>query len=250
MFSKGMKDSYLHDGFLVVRSLFGSDELQAVRARMEEIIADPSRAPAGVSIGREGDTEADTSRAEARNQSIRGIAFLARFDPTYRAFAQHPKLLDIVRGLLGPRVKLFRDQALLKPPGGQAKPVHQDQSYFRVVPMDSLVTAWIALDEATEANGCMVYVPGSHRHGIFDVAPDPRRPVHHVPQTGHLRLPPAVACPVPPGSVILHHGCTLHASGDNNTETWRRAVIFHYTSSEARSEKDELNRQVSLEIDP
>ena len=249
MFDQAMKRSYERDGFLVVRSLFTEAELAGVRKRMDEIIADPARARAGVSIGREGDTEADKSKPEAKNQSIRGLAFLARFDPVFRAFAQQPKLLEIVRGLIGPRVKVFRDQALLKPPGGQAKPVHQDQSYFQVLPWDSLVTAWIALDEATEDNGCMTYVPGSHRYGLFPIAPDPKRPVHHVPQTGNLNLPGPVACPVPPGSVIFHHGGTLHASSENRTNTWRKAVIFHFSTTDARSEKDQLNAEVSLVID-
>ena len=34
----------------------------------------------------------------------------------------------------------------------------------------------------------MTYVPGSHRHGLFEIAPDPKRPVHHVPQTGDPTL--------------------------------------------------------------
>ena len=85
---------------------------------------------------------------------------------------------------------MFRDQVLLKPPGGQDKPPHQDQSYFRVVPEDSLVTAWIALDAATEENGCMRYVPGSHRYAVFDVAPDPQRPVHHIPMPSRRQLSP------------------------------------------------------------
>jgi len=144
---------------------------------------------------------------------------------------------------------VFRDQALFKPPRGQAKPLHQDQSYFLVEPADDLVTAWIALDEATLENGCMTYVPGSHKHGVFPIGHDPERPVHHVPDTGDLDLPEPVHCPVPAGSVIFHHGCALHASADNQTDTWRKALIMHFSTSEALSARPELNEQVSLEID-
>ena len=144
---------------------------------------------------------------------------------------------------------MFRDQALFKPPGGQAKPPHQDQSYFRVEPIDDLITAWIALDNATLDNGCMCYVPGSHVHGIFPVAKDPDRPVHHIPDTGDLTLPEAVACPVPAGSVIFHHGCTLHHSDENRSDRWRKAIIFHYSTADALSTNEQLNEQISLEID-
>lgn len=245
MFTQAMKDSYEDNGFLVVESLFTDDELAGVRQRIDALIADPESRMAGVGVGREGDTTPETKGTG----EIRGASFLVRFDPFFQDFARTPKLLDHARGLLGPRVKVFRDQALFKPPRGQAKPLHQDQSYFLVAPEDDLVTAWIALDEATRENGCMTYVPGSHKHGIFPITPDPDRPVHHIPDTSNVDLPEPVHCPVPAGSVIFHHGCALHASADNNTDTWRKALIMHFSTSDATSARDELNQQVSLEID-
>jgi ectoine hydroxylase-related dioxygenase (phytanoyl-CoA dioxygenase family) len=240
-----MKQRYDEHGFLVVHSLFSEDELAEVRRRIDALIADPATGAEGVTVGHEGDTSPQTRGTG----DVRGAAFLVRFDPFFQDLARTPKLLECARGLLGPRVKVFRDQALFKPPRGQAKPLHQDQSYFRVQPHDDLVTAWIALDEATADNGCMTYVPGSHRHGIFEITPDPDRPVHHVPHTAGLQLADAVPCPVPAGSVIFHHGCTLHASADNHTDTWRKALIMHFATSESRSENESLNEQVSLEID-
>lgn len=249
IFHDAMKVFFDENGYLVVERVLTDEELAGVRQRTDEIIADPDSAPAGVSVGREGDTVADKSKPEAANQAVRGAAFLVRFDPMFREFARNPKILELVRGLIGPRIKVFRDQMLLKPPGGQDKPVHQDQSYFRVRPEGVLVTAWIALDPATEENGCMCYVPGSHKYGIFDVETDPGKPVHHIPVTRGIPLPEPVRCPVPAGSIIFHHGCTLHSSGVNHTQTWRRAVILHYTTPDARSEYARLNEEVSLEID-
>jgi ectoine hydroxylase-related dioxygenase (phytanoyl-CoA dioxygenase family) len=249
VFQEPMKSFYDENGYLVVKSVLTDEELSGVRRRTDEVVADPARATPGVTVGREGDTVKDKSRAEAANDAVRAMAFLVRFDPVYREVALNPKVLELVRGLIGPRVKVFRDQMLLKPPGGQPKPLHQDQSYFRVQPEDALVTAWIALDEATEENGCMGYVPGSHRQGIFAIEPDPERPVHHVPVTGGSQLRKEVLCPVPAGSIIFHHGCTLHRSAVNQTDTWRRALILHFTTADAHSEHERLNEQVSLEID-
>jgi ectoine hydroxylase-related dioxygenase (phytanoyl-CoA dioxygenase family) len=249
MFDPAMKTFFDAEGYLVVENVFSDAELADVRRRTDEIIANPASAPEGVSVGRESDTVVDKTDAAANNQSVRNIGFLARFDPIFRSFARQPKLLELVRGLIGPRVKVFRDQMLLKPPGGQAKPPHQDQSYFRVQPEDALITAWIALDEATIANGCMQYIPGSHRHGIFPIAMDPERPTHHVPDTGTVELVPAAVCPVSVGSIIFHGGCTLHNSAENSTDTWRRALILHYATTESRSENEKLNQEVSLEID-
>jgi ectoine hydroxylase-related dioxygenase (phytanoyl-CoA dioxygenase family) len=243
------KSAYDRDGFLVVQSLFDDRELVETRTRVDALITDPNNPPPGITIGREGNTSADRDSTQAKDDSVRSAAFLVRSLPFFQDFARQPRLLDVDRGLLGPRVKVFRDQALFKPPGGQAKPPHQDQSYFQVEPQGDLVTAWIALDEATEANGCMCYIPGSHKHGIFPVDKDPDRPVHHVPDTGDLKLPPPVRCPVPAGSVIFHHGCTLHYSDENRTDTWRKAIIFHYATAQAHSANERLNEEISLEID-
>jgi phytanoyl-CoA hydroxylase len=249
MFTQAMKEYYQENGYLTVEGVFDHSELQAIRTQVDTLIANPEHLPTGVTISREGNTAADRDSDAAKNDAIRGAAFLVRYMPFFQDIAKQERLLACARGLLGPRVKVFRDQALFKPPGGQAKPLHQDQSYFRVDPIDDLITAWIALDDATLENGCMCYVPGSHQHGIFPVGQDPDRPVHHIPNTGTIDLPAPTPCPVPAGSVIFHHGCTLHHSGENQTDTWRKAIIFHYATSDAHSQNESLNEQVSLAID-
>lgn len=243
-----IKRFFDENGFVVVQNVFNDAELAPVQARLEEIISDPSTAPEGVSVGRENDTLAEDAKGSAENP-VRNISFMVRFDSTFQNFARNARILKITRALIGARVKVFRDQALLKPPGGQAKPVHQDQSYFRVQPVDELVTAWVATENATTKNGCMIYIPRSHRHGLFEIKHDPARPVHHVPDTRGIVLEEEVLCPVPAGSVIFHHGYTLHRSGVNQSNASRRSVQLHYGGSDAKSDKEDLNQEVSLEID-
>ena len=249
MFKPEMKPRFIRDGYLAVENVFSETDLIPIRQRVDALIADPEHPPEGVKVSREGNTAADKNSTEALNDDVRGAAFLVRFAPFFQDVARHPPLLECARGLLGPRVKVFRDQVLFKPPGGQAKPPHQDQSYFRVIPEDGLITAWVARDDSTVDNGCMCYVPGSHKHGVFPVGKDPDRPVHHIPQTGDLALADHVSCPVSAGSVIFHHGCTLHHSDENRSDRWRKAIIFHYSTADARSENESLNEEVSLEID-
>ena len=136
MFDPAQKTTYDRDGFLVVPALFNECELSPIRTQVDALIADPDHPPKGVTVGREGNTAADRESFQARDDSVRSAAFLVRFLPLFQDFARQPKLLDLIRGLLGPRVKVFRDQALFKPPGSQAKPLHQDQSYFKVKPQD------------------------------------------------------------------------------------------------------------------
>jgi len=153
--------------------------------------------------------------------------------------ATHPAVLDAVEAILGPNILVWTVSIFPKharDPGYISW--HQDGTYW-ALSSTQVTTAWVALTDSTVENGCMAYVSGSHRHGIFEIASDPERPVHHVPLTGDIRLREEVLCPVPAGSVIFHHGCTLHRSAVNETNTWRRALIFHYTTADARSEAAE-----------
>jgi len=249
MSPSALKEFYFASGYAIAERAFTKDDMSPVVRRLNEILADPSRATPGVIVGRESETRMDKTKPPPADDPIRKLTFTVRYDPIFQALARMPNLLELVHALLGPRVRVFRDQMLLKPPGGQDKPTHQDQSYFRMRSPDSLVTAWIALDDATLENGCMKYVPTSHRHGLLEMQPDPLRPVHHIPKTAHLKLPEEVSCPVPAGAVIFHHPLTLHRSGINHTKTWRRALIMHYAASDARSENEQLNKEVSMEID-
>ncbi|MBI3923645.1 MAG: phytanoyl-CoA dioxygenase family protein, partial [Armatimonadetes bacterium] len=107
---------------------------------------------------------------------------------------------------------------------------HQDNAYFRVSPADHVITCWCALDDATVENGCMFYIPGSHRLGLVD-----HKAVENTP---HL-IPPefqedkAVAVPIRTGGCIFHHSLVLHKSPPNRTASWRRAFVCHYVRSDA-----------------
>jgi ectoine hydroxylase-related dioxygenase (phytanoyl-CoA dioxygenase family) len=62
-------------------------------------------------------------------------------------------------------IRLFTDQVLIKMPA-DAKPTpwHQDVTYW---PMNEpgAFSIWIAIDDADESNGCMMFVPNSRRAG-------------------------------------------------------------------------------------
>jgi ectoine hydroxylase-related dioxygenase (phytanoyl-CoA dioxygenase family) len=121
---------------------------------------------------------------------------------------------------------------MLKPAfHGSAKPLHQDNSYFRVTPMDGGVTCWLAVDDATIENGCMNYVAGSHKLGLIPHKDIPNTP-HRVPADG-IPIGPETPVPVPAGSAIFHHLLTLHSSKANNSPHARRAWALHYVNAAA-----------------
>jgi Phytanoyl-CoA dioxygenase (PhyH) len=79
------------------------------------------------------------------------------------AFATQPIVLDSVRSILGPNLILWGSQVFCKPAyTGRKVPWHQDGKYWPIRPL-ATVSVWMAIDDATPDNGCMRYIPGSHR---------------------------------------------------------------------------------------
>src|SRR5215469_15583341 len=64
-------------------------------------------------------------------------------------------------------LRIWSDQAFVKEPYGNPTAFHIDVPYWSFTSSDA-ITIWVALDDATLENGCLYYVPGSHKAGKFD----------------------------------------------------------------------------------
>ncbi len=67
-------------------------------------------------------------------------------------------------------IRFWHDQLFCKPPGnGACVAWHQDFSYWtRTTPMAHL-TVHIALDDQSKENGCLHYIPGSHKWPLLPI---------------------------------------------------------------------------------
>jgi len=153
----------------------------------------------------------------------------------FRRMASHPVLVGCVEQLIGIGVSVYFSQIFCKAPNGSAaKPVHQDNFYFDPDNKDGLITAWVALDDATVDNGCLFFAEGTHLGPVYPH-------VAAADQPFNLQMPPDIAqqypmspAPVDSGSVSFHHGSIFHQSSANQSPNWRRAVAFHYLHHQAR----------------
>jgi 2-oxoglutarate-dependent dioxygenase len=147
-------------------------------------------------------------------------------EPVFANLVARPDVVDRVEALLGGPVRLFRDHAFYKPAGkGEASNLvlHQDNRYWHLEPA-AAVTIWVALDDATVANGCVHYVLGSHRRGrIEHERTDPDSVLVEA-----VTDEEAVPYPVPAGSALAHHAQVLHGSPPNRTPDPRRAYCIVY----------------------
>jgi ectoine hydroxylase-related dioxygenase (phytanoyl-CoA dioxygenase family) len=225
---------YRENGFLVVPDFLGADDLASWREAVDEALELRGDAMfAGPTA-----LDAEASRREPTPEELEEQAYYAK------VFTQHVNLwqssekvrslmLDsglgkIAADLAGvDGIRIWHDQALTKPPYATYTAYHLDLPYWSFTSPNS-ITIWVALDDATYENGCMYYLPGSHKAekydnveigkdigALFDIYPEWRG------------IDP-VACPVPAGGACFHNGLTAHGAGANMTHGRRRAMTCGY----------------------
>ena len=174
---------------------------------------------------------------EERLDSVRKMMPVIPFDARLKKAAENPELLDVIRRIMGDQPALSQDMAMLKPPRiGREKPWHQDMAYFDFPTDTTIVGAWIALDEATPENGCMMVIPGSHHDGPM---PHWTRRDWQICDTD-VQVGKSAAVPLPPGGCLLFHCLLHHGSPQTRSDRRRWALQFHYrpASAEAFSDSD------------
>jgi phytanoyl-CoA hydroxylase len=148
-----------------------------------------------------------------------------------RQLAFDARLVAVVEDMIGAGVSVYFSQIFFKPPeGGGPKPAHQDNFYFGPNDPEGMVTAWVALDDATPENGCMSFGEGTHLGPIYPHVAPAGEPFNLQIPAGELQRHPMTPAPVPRGGVSFHHGGTLHQSGPNLSCNWRRACALHYVN--------------------
>lgn len=225
--------SFDEDGFFVLEDAFDAatvarliEEIDPFEARVESFLR----------------TRPDGKLFIARADEITFTTHLVARSAFLRAFTHHPVFRDLVHDLIGPDVRLYWDQAVYKKPGTRANfPWHQDNGYTFVEPQ-AYLTCWVALSDATAANGCPWVVPGLHRDGTL---------AHEVSDLGLVCFdePPreAICAPVRAGGIVVFSSLTPHATGPNTSAETRRAYIVQYAPDGAatlrRDERGEITRE-------
>ncbi len=224
-------DQFHERGFLAIHNAFSASEVQAGLNGLFDLIAGRNPDFTGVMFEKKAQgVDVSTLPPEVKQDYVRKFMWFVEYDERLKALSAHPQLLRVVERIVGETPALFQDMALIKPPqGGREKPWHQDHAYFELPLTTTVVGVWIALDEATVDNGCMVVYPGSHREG----------PVVHFQRRDwqicdtHERQKEVLAVPLKPGGCLLFHSLIHHGTPTNNTNQRRRAVQFHYKPESA-----------------
>lgn len=212
-------------GFLLGPVVLTADEADALRGRMEDVIAGRGAAKPELLRNLLGDSE----------RVVVQIVNIWEADDLFRRHLYHPAITEMVAQLVGdPVVRVWHDQVQYKPPRvGGPTDWHQDHPYWPIVQPADLVSAWTALDDATVDNGCMWMVPCSHRWGPHKNGTIGTDPQTFAPQPDLAQVPlgeriETVPCEVKKGQVMFHHCLTWHGSPANRSDRGRPAIAVHY----------------------
>ena len=142
----------------------------------------------------------------------------------------HPAFTVAASQLLEGAVRFWHDQIFYKPAHhGGVVIWHQDYSYWtRTQPMAHL-SCWIGLDDSTRENGCVHYVPGSHKWNLLpraDFANDMDAILGALKPEQRKEFKP-VAIELRRGECSFHHPLMVHGSYENRTDRSRRAVVLN-----------------------
>ncbi|MCM3627581.1 phytanoyl-CoA dioxygenase family protein [Paenibacillus glycanilyticus] len=236
---------YHKEGYLIVRGLLDSEQVAelyelAEESRMSRL--DPSK-------------KADENNRDPLKEEFAAatrIHMLSRVNAAAERGMLNPRLLDVTEALIGPDVYALQSMMFLNPPGKGGQGWHQDSCYIRTHP-DTLLGAWIALEEVDEENGCLWVVPGSNHEPVYPPdgmgggnihALDAFADLHGVQNVSHLddevntlskvvaNYPPPIPVKMSAGDVLFFDSHLFHRSYPNRTtDRYRRSYVCHYCNA-------------------
>ncbi len=210
-------------GFLSIPALIDADEIRPLGEVMSRLFSEQ----AGRAEGSYYDLVTDD--AEGGKRLLPTIINPHHFAPELRRMKLQARGLAIARQLLGPSAAPTFQHGILKPPHeGSETPWHQDEAY-RFDPKFTYeqVSIWIPLQDVTLDNGCMVYLPQSHRGGVLPHRSfQNNRQIQAIECAADFDRSVGVACPLPAGGATVHHGRTLHYASPNQSDAPRYAYIL------------------------
>lgn len=224
---------FREQGYLVARDLVPQAELDALRDQLDRWIEDSRAHDGNYGETPDGKARFDLEAGHSAEQpKLRRVANPADISEAYRRVLWNGKVADAVAELIGPDIKFHHCKLNIKLPGMATRvDWHQDHPYDPHT-NDDMLTALVMLDDASEQNGCIRVVPGSHRthyslfrDGVFvgkvsdELAEEFER--HSVAAEGRA------------GDVCFMHTWMMHGSPPNLSEQPRRLLICDYTAADA-----------------
>ncbi len=220
--------AYEHDGYVVVRNLFATEEVDLLYR---------------VAVGDDVLSTKTYDRTDASGLKTRLALWYALDDSLYSQFARSARIVEAVEQILGERAAHYHSKLMQKEPRtGGAWEWHQDYGYwyknngFLFPDMLSVLTA---LTPATRENGCLQLIRGSHRMGRVEHGFSGEQVGADLEKVNEaLKIMPLDYLEMEPGDTAFFHCNTLHASAANLSDHPRWSIITAYNRATNKPYKD------------
>lgn len=226
-------EKYEQDGILESDQMFAPAEIELLMGALQRDIAIP-----GEHLILE-----DRRRKGESGQVVRAVYASHQRQPEFAHLVRDPRLLGPALQLLGTDAYVYQFKVNAKAAFvGESWVWHQDFLAWKLmdqVPAPRMVSVAVFLDEATEFNGPVIYVPGSHRGGLVHHArrqeqrstqhPDPydiaisHDTMMDLAGRRGLRSPKG-----PAGTIVFFHPEIVHGSSQNMSPFPRTLLIVTY----------------------
>ena len=263
---KSQLDQLQKDGYLILPGYLTDNEIAASRARIDEIVADFDMSQISIFSTTDqtntsdeyfiqsGDKvrcffeeEAFTNKGVLKHSielCINKVGHaLHDLDEVFHSISYKPELASICQQIQMQDPIVVQSQYIFKQPGiGGKVAAHMDSTFIYTRP-PSCMGFWMALEDATLDNGCLMAIPGSHMvsrvHNSADDTyrfvrnPDGKSTQFIGQDTPPWDLDLMVPLEAESGSLVILHGSLVHMSRPNRSSKSRHAYILHLVESEA-----------------
>jgi len=184
----------------------------------------------------------DHDRLLAANPAFRdNCSALLSHDMSFLNYARNDDILDMVEQLIGPDIALWNMSFFAKPAvNGKKTPFHQDGEYWPVNPL-ATCTVWIAVDDATTENGCLKFIPGSHKDKRLmkhEQKNDPSLTLQQELLPGEFDEAAAENLVLEAGQISLHDVFLAHGSAVNRSDKPRRGMTLRLMPTTSVYDRD------------
>jgi ectoine hydroxylase-related dioxygenase (phytanoyl-CoA dioxygenase family) len=226
--SHDVRSRYERDGYLVLRGVFGADEVAALDGEAQTL------------LDRRELVHTDNIRCRWQNHVESGECMFDCFDPVIdigpvcRAVARDERILAALRAIYRDEPHLFKDKLIFKRPGAEGYKLHQDFIGWKEFP-ESFITVIVAIDRTEAANGATEVFAGGHRQGYLS----PRDGMYHELSLDAFDASRPAPLELAPGDIALFGGFMPHRSAANRSTGWRRQLYLSYNARRDGGEQRE-----------
>jgi ectoine hydroxylase len=217
--STEQREQFEREGYLFFPRLFSPKEVKVLNDEVPALYA--QRRPENV--------------REKTGDAVRTNFAAHLYSYPFAKLARHPRMVEPVRQVFGEDVYMHQFKINGKMAfQGDVWQWHQDYGTWvndDLMPEARAMNVAIFLDEVNEFNGPLMFIPGSHRQGVLEARHDtsttsyPLWTINDDTIRTLVARGGIVAPKGPAGSMILFHGCLVHASG-SNLSPWNRVSVY------------------------